>query len=183
MGLWLKFCNRRWVFAGGVLAIAAGLGGCASSAPVVAQPQYVVPEFSRLSASLYGYSQAVRVGPWITVAGQVGYNPKTHRYGKTMGEQARLAFADLKRVLHAAGARMSDVTSITTYQTDMRHFNTVVHARNVAFGDHRPVWTAVGVKALARPGLQFQVSATAYAPANMGKRRAGSGAARHDPGQ
>ncbi|HEX7381219.1 MAG TPA: Rid family hydrolase [Nevskiaceae bacterium] len=154
------------------------LAGCASlNAPL--HPQYIVPDDARLSASLYGYSQAVRVGPWITVSGQVGYDPATGAYGKTLEEQASLAFANLARVLRAAGASLSDVTSITTYQTDMRDLNAVVYARNAAFGDHRPTWTMVGVPALALPQLEFEVSATAYAP----EKRRSAGGSTTDPGQ
>lgn len=173
----MRYTPAFVAFCGSAL-VALLLTGCVSlNAPP--HPQYIVPPDARLSASLYGYSQAVRVGPWITVSGQVGYDPKTGTYGETLEEQATLAFANLARVLRAAGASLSDVTSITTYQTDMHDLNAIVYARNAAFGDHRPAWTMVGVQALALPQLKFEVSATAYAP--EGPRSAGGTAT--DPGQ
>ncbi len=137
------------------------LAACATQAP---QPQFIVPEGSESASNLYGYSQAVRVGPWITVSGQVGYDTSSGDFGKNFDQQVRLAFANLATVLKSAGACMDDVTSITTYQLDMGRFNDVVYARNEAFGSHRPTWTALGVTALALPSIQFEVSATAYAP-------------------
>lgn len=138
------------------------LAACATQPRV--QPQYIVPPGAAMASNLFGYSQAVRVGPWVTVSGQVGYDSKNGGFGKSFDKQVSLAFENLASVLKAAGASMNQVVSITTYQTDMSKFNDVVYARNAAFGEHRPAWTALGVKALALAQLQFEVSAVAYAP-------------------
>lgn len=154
---------NRGVVSGAMALLALVLSACAGQPPQI-KPQFIVPKGAEQASDLYGYSQAVRVGPWITVAGQVGFDTKTGDFGKSFGEQVQLAFGNLQKVLKAAGASMDDVTSITTYQTDMSRFNDVVYARNAAFGSHRPTWTALGVPALALPQLQFEISAVAYAP-------------------
>lgn len=155
--------SMRWP----LLASAVLLSACAAQPTL--QPQYIVPKGSEMASNLYGYSQAVRVGPWVTVSGQVGYDTAKGGFGKTFDDQVSLAFKNLSAVLKSAGANLNQVVSITTYQTDMSRFNDVVYARNAAFGDHRPAWTALGVNALALPQLQFEVSAVAYAPQEHGK--------------
>lgn len=159
----MKQLRTRWL----LLAPALFLAACATRTTL--QPRYIVPQGSQQASDLFGYSQAVRVGPWITVSGQVGYDAAQGDFGKTFDDQVALAFKNLATVLKSAGATMNDVVSITTYQTDMSHFNDVVYQRGKAFGDHRPAWTALGVTALALPQLQFEVSAVAYAPEKHGK--------------
>lgn len=154
-----------------VLLLPVGLGACASlqppSPPLPPPPpaaQFIVPEGTEFVSGLFGYSQAVRVGPWIRVSAQPGFDIEKRGFPETLPEQAEAAFRNLAFVLEASGASLGDVVEITSYQLDMEQFNAVVDARNEAFGEHRPAWTAVGVSALPLPSMQFQVSATAYVP-------------------
>lgn len=146
------------------------LGGCATlltppePAPPPPQAEFIVPEGSEFVSSLFGYSQAARIGPWIRVSAQPGFDIEKRGFPETLEAQATEAFENLAIVLQAAGARMEDVVEITSYQLDMEQFNAVVDARNEAFGLHRPAWTAVGVSALPLPSMLIQVSATAYVP-------------------
>jgi reactive intermediate/imine deaminase len=137
------------------------LSACAA-AP--SEPEYIVPAGAELASQLFGYSQAVRVGDWVQVSGQVGIDPKTHAFPVDFTDQVKLAFSNLDAVLKTSGASLGDVIEITTYQLDMEHFQDVVDVRNEVFGEHRPAWTALGVNALALPSVQFEVSALAYAP-------------------
>lgn len=111
-----------------------------------------------------GFSSAVRAGDWIIVSGQVGMDPLTGEVPRDFNQQVRAAFSNLRSALRAAGARMSDVVEIQTYQLDMRKFGEVARLRQEAFGRHRPAWTALGVRALADPQLHFEVRAVAYLP-------------------
>ncbi len=164
--MWMKMPKRclAWVLPMSAVLLAA----CAANRPNpgsgAVQPAYFSPPDMALGSGVYGYSQAVRVGPWVMVSGQVGYDTTRRVYATSLEDQAAWAFKNLAAVLKNAGATMDDVVSITTWQTDMSQFNAVVYARDQAFGEHRPAWTAVGVNALAMPQLQFQVSALAYSP-------------------
>lgn len=111
-----------------------------------------------------GYSSAVRAGDWIIVSGQVGMDPVTGDVPRDFNQQVRVAFGNLRAALREAGATLSDVVEIQTYQLDMRKFGDVVRIRQEVFGKHRPAWTALGVRALTDPQLHFEVRAVAYAP-------------------
>lgn len=154
-----------------VIPVAVFLQACAlletrppEPPPAPTQAEFVVPEGTEFVSSLFGYSQAVRVGPWVTTSAIPGFDVQKRAFPEDFAQQAYFAFELLRAVLEASGASMDDVTEITTYQLDMSHFNEVINARNEAFGDHRPTWVPVGVKELLMPTMQFQVSARAYAP-------------------
>lgn len=141
------------------------LTACASLQPAPPPPpasEFIVPEGTEFVSDLFGYSQAVRTGPWITVSAQPGFDIAKRGFPEAFPEQVAAAFDNLKRVLEASGASMTDVVEITTYQLDMQKFNEVVDARNEVFGEHRPTWTALGVAGLPLPSMQFQVSARAF---------------------
>jgi enamine deaminase RidA (YjgF/YER057c/UK114 family) len=133
--------------------------------PAPPQAEYVTPENMRTASDWFGYSQAVRVGPWITVSAVPGFDIEKRGFPERYPEQVAKAFENLAVILAAAGATMNDVTEITTYQLDMGRFNDTVDAKSAAFGEHRPAWTALGVAGLPMSSMQFQVSARAYAPA------------------
>jgi len=130
--------------------------------PVV--PQFVVPAGTEFVSDLFGYSQAVRVGPWVTTSAIPGFDIEKRGFPESYTEQVSAGFANLKRVLEAAGSSMDEVVEITTYQLDMEKFNDTIDGKNEAFGERRPTWTPVGAKSLPLPSMQFQVSARAWSP-------------------
>lgn len=140
------------------------LSACAltPAAPPPPVPVFIVPEGTEFVSQMLGYSQAVKLGPWVTVSAQPGFDIQKKGFPESFPDQVAAAFSNLRLVLESAGATMNDVVEITTYQLDMDQFFVVVDGRNEAFGEHRPVWTAVGVKSLPLPSMQFQVSARAY---------------------
>ncbi len=58
------------------------------------------------------YSQAIRVGNIIHVAGTTGADPATGDYGATVAEQARQALVNCQAILRAAGAELSNVVDV-----------------------------------------------------------------------
>lgn len=136
--------------------------------PAPPMPQFITPESMRPASDWFGYSQAVRVGPWITVSAVPGFDIEKRGFPEAYPDQVAVAFANLKAVLEASGAGMNDVVEITTYQLDMLKFNDTIDAKNEAFGEHRPTWTALGAASLPLPSMQFQVSARAYVPEGRG---------------
>lgn len=148
------------------------LCACAHQPPA---PEFITPPGAEFVSQMFGYSQAVRVGPWVFVSGQVGFDTKTRGFPPDLKKQVELSFANLEAVLKLAGAKMTDVVEITTYQLDMSRFDDVVSIHNDVFGDHRPAWSAIGVSALALPDIQFEVAALAYAPKQEGQQQAAGG--------
>lgn len=77
---------------------------------------------TRRSIEVEGFSHgaqpipaACRVGPLIMTGGVYGLDPATGKIPDDVGEQARLMFANLERILQAAGARLVDVAKMTVY--------------------------------------------------------------------
>jgi 2-iminobutanoate/2-iminopropanoate deaminase len=65
------------------------------------------------------YSQAVRAGDFIYVAGQAGLDPATgNAAGPDFESQARQAFKNLSDVLAMAGSSMSRVVKTTVFLAD-----------------------------------------------------------------
>lgn len=147
--------------------LALSVAGCAMQPPAPPPspaPQFVVPAGTEFVSDLFGYSQAVRVGPWVTTSAIPGFDIEKRGFPEDYESQVRAAFANLKLVLEAAGASMNEVVELQTQQLDMDQFNTTVDGKLNAFGEHKPTWTATGVKSLPLPSMQIQVSARAWSP-------------------
>jgi len=107
-------------------------------------------------------AQAQQMGNTIYVSGQVAYSPE----GKLVGEgdmtaQARQVYQNIKDILTAAGASISDIIKINTYITDQNKFMEMLEVRKEIFGNNPPASTAVVVAGLAFPGLLIEVEAIA----------------------
>ncbi|NOU84695.1 deaminase [Paenibacillus sp. LMG 31460] len=62
------------------------------------------------------YSQAIKVGNTVYVAGQGPFDPETGRVvGNTLEEQARRALENLKAIIEASGAALKDVVKVTVF--------------------------------------------------------------------
>jgi 2-iminobutanoate/2-iminopropanoate deaminase len=77
------------------------------------------------------FSQGVRKGNVIQVAGQVGMDPTGQLAGTTVGEQARQTLTNVAAVLAAGGASFDDVVMVRVYLTDTSHFDEL----NKVYGD------------------------------------------------
>ncbi|HYO82153.1 MAG TPA: Rid family hydrolase, partial [Bryobacteraceae bacterium] len=63
------------------------------------------------------YSPAIRSGDLLFVSGQVG-SRKDGSPEPVFADQVRLAFANLRSVLEAAGCTFDDVVDVTSFHTD-----------------------------------------------------------------
>lgn len=69
------------------------------------------------------FSQGVRKGNVLQVAGQVAFDPATGEIvGDTVAEQTRQALRNVAAVLEAGGASMDDVVMMRVYLTDTSQF-------------------------------------------------------------
>lgn len=126
--------------------------------------QSITPPENQVFYDTFHFSQATRVGDMIWVSGQVGLDLATMTPGKSLEEQAHIAFQSLKNVLEAAGATLADVVELMTFHTqiqaDMPVFNQI---KDEYFPDRYPSWTAIGISQLALPGLRLEIRAVAVA--------------------
>jgi len=106
----------------------------------------------------FSHGKLVSAGAeWLLTAGQTGLNIDGQP-GDGIEEQADLAMKNLYNIVREAGMDSDDVVKMTIYYLDAAYLPAIVAARNKYFGDDfRPASTAVGVSALARPGLLVEV--------------------------
>ena len=77
-------------------------------------------------AAIGPYSQAVRVGDLLFASGQVGLDPATGQIvDGGIVEQTKRVFENIKAVLAAAGADLTQVVKTTVFLKDMNHFPAV----------------------------------------------------------
>ncbi|MFA6113859.1 MAG: RidA family protein [Sphingomonas sp.] len=110
------------------------------------------------------YSAAIRSGDLLFVSGQVG-SREDGSPEPVFEDQVKLAFANLRAVLAAAGCSIDDVVDVTTFHTDPEaQLETVMAVRAAEIGaPPYPNWTAVGVTWLA--GFDFEIKVIARIPA------------------
>ena len=115
-------------------------------------------------AAVGPYSQAVRVGPFLYTAGQIGLDPAT---GKMVADdievQTKRVLENLQAVLHAVGGDLSNIVKTTVFLLDMAEFGAMNGVYKGFFGDSPPARSAVQVSALPLGG-RVEIEAVAYLP-------------------
>lgn len=111
--------------------------------------------------AVVGYSRAVRIGPWIAVAGTTGA-------GTDLATQTRDALGRIESALRHAGAELADVIRTRIFVTDITRWGEVAAVHAEVFGDIRPAATMVEVTALISPELFVEIEADAYVGDQMG---------------
>lgn len=107
-------------------------------------------------------SLGYRLDNVVIVSGQAAIDDAGEIVGPDdFDAQAEQVFANLKRVLEAAGSSLDQVVKVTIYLTDMSNFPKIVDLRARHFTRPWPADTIVGVTALALPELQIEIEATA----------------------
>ena len=107
------------------------------------------------------YSQAIRCGDLVFLSGQIPLDPATGDLVRgTIEAEVSRVLDNVRAVLDAAGARLTDVVRTTVYLTDMADFQAMngVYAR--VFGDARPARSTVQVAGLPR-GARVEIDVIA----------------------
>jgi 2-iminobutanoate/2-iminopropanoate deaminase len=111
------------------------------------------------------YSQAIQSGALLFLAGQIAIDPLSGQLvSGGIARETECVLQNLRAVLAAAGATLSDVVKTTVYLTDMADFPEFndIYARY--FTHAPPARTTIGVAALPR-GVRVEVDAIAAVPA------------------
>ena len=112
-----------------------------------------------------GFTQAWRVeapAAILFVSGQVPLDDDGNLVAPgDFDGQARRTFENLGRVLDEAGGTFGDIVKVTVYLTDMARLPDYGRIKAEYIRGRPPASTAVGVTALAIPGLMIEVEATA----------------------
>lgn len=110
------------------------------------------------------YSQAVRCGDTVYLAGQIGLDPATMQMVDGIDAQIHRVFRNLQAVAAAAGGGMDDFAKVNVYLTDLAHFARVNEIMAAYFQQPYPARAAVGVASLPRNAL-VEVDAIMHCPA------------------
>jgi len=111
---------------------------------------------------IVGYSRAVRVGPWIVVAGTAAADDEGRVVspGDAYG-QAVYAFRKIQATLAKAGGQMKDVVRTRMFITKIEDWESIGRAHAEFFHDIRPVATLVQVSRLIDPDMLVEIEADA----------------------
>lgn len=113
----------------------------------------------RAPAAAGPYSHAVRIGPFVHTAGQVGVDPETRQARVGVEEQTRQALENVRAALTAAGASMADVLRVGVYLTQAEDFAAMNAVYREFFDAPYPARSTVYVG--LNPGLLVEIDALA----------------------
>jgi enamine deaminase RidA (YjgF/YER057c/UK114 family) len=126
----------------------------------MAKREIIIPKGMEIFVDKFHYAPAVKVDNTLYISGQLGRDENLQVIEGAEAQYTQ-AFENLKAVLAAAGATLENVVDLVTYHTDMRDIMRFMEVKNRYFTKHYPAWTAIGVSALAMPGLLAELKATA----------------------
>jgi reactive intermediate/imine deaminase len=107
-------------------------------------------------AAIGTYSQAVRVGDTVYLAGQIALDPKSMTLrNASIEDEIHQVFTNLREVCIAAGGSLAQIAKLNLFLTDLAHFATVNEIMGQYFQAPYPARAAVGVAALPR-GARFE---------------------------
>jgi len=102
-------------------------------------------------AALGTYSQAIKVGQFVFLSGQVPLVPETMDVVEgDFAARARQVFENLKAVAQEAGGSLNDAVKLTIFLTDLGNFATVNEVMAEYCDEPYPARAAVQVSALPK---------------------------------
>lgn len=109
-----------------------------------------------------GYSRAVRVGAWVSVAGTTAALADGGVVGAgDPAEQTREVLRRIGTALQELGSDLADVVRTRIYVTDISRWEEIGRAHGEVFADVRPAASMVEVRALIHPALLVEIEADA----------------------
>ena len=109
-----------------------------------------------------GYSRAVRVGNWVSVAGTTAAQPHGDPVGGTdVAEQTREAIRRVELALSQVGAELEHVIRTRMFVTDIARWPEIGRVHGEFFATIRPAASMLEVRSLIDPRLLIEIEADA----------------------
>ncbi len=110
------------------------------------------------------YSQAVKVGNFIFLSGQIAIDPVSGQLVLTdIKAETTRVMENIKAVLQEAGVNFSHIVKTTIFLNNMQNFGIVNEVYGSYFTDEFPPRETVEVSALPK-NVNVEISVTAYKP-------------------
>lgn len=90
------------------------------------------------------YSQGLRVGPFVFVAGQTPMGPDGEQVPAGIEAQTHRVLRNVEAILQGAGCSMADVVKVTAHLADLNDFERFNEVYSQYFSEPLPVRTTVG---------------------------------------
>ena len=114
------------------------------------------------AAPIGPYSQAIKAGGFVFVAGEKGIDPATGEIVQGgIQAETRRTLENIKGILAAGGATMDDVVATSVYMVNLDDFGAMNEVYAEYFKKNPPGRTTVGVTSLPA-GASIEITATAY---------------------
>ena len=127
-------------------------------------PERSVIRTERAPAPFRGapYSQAIRFGDLLFVAGQVALRPGSDEIsGETIEEQAEVVCDNLKAILEDAGSSFDKVLKTTVFLTDFADFPGLNEVYSRYVGENPPARSTIQIAGLPM-GAKLEIEAIAH---------------------
>lgn len=129
---------------------------------------FVTPGYGEIARTRNHYSQALRVGDRIEISGQGGWDADFSLSATSLEDEIVKACDNVEKTLAEANACWGDIVNIHSYHVPTaadcignQHMSVMVDQFRQRFGESLPLWTAVGVEALALPGQRVEIEVVA----------------------
>ena len=106
------------------------------------------------------YSQAIKVGNTLYVAGQVGFTLEGKLDSSSIENECKQAINNIKAIVEAAGMTMQQVVKTTLYVKDLKNFSKVNEIYGTYFCQNPPARETIQPAALPK-GAHFEISVIA----------------------
>ncbi|OBF03865.1 Rid family hydrolase [Mycobacterium sp. 852002-10029_SCH5224772] len=137
----------------------------------MSKPEFFdTPGYGEIARTRNHYRQALRIGDRIEISGQGGWDADFTLSVTSLEEEIVKACDNIEKTLAEAGASWGDVVNVHSYHVPTaddsignQHMSVMVDQFRKRLGERQPLWTALGVEALALPGQRVEIEVVAIA--------------------
>jgi 2-iminobutanoate/2-iminopropanoate deaminase len=108
------------------------------------------------------YSQGVRVGDLVFLAGQIPTDPKTDQFPEGIAAQTEQAIANIKALLAAEGLTLAHVVKASVFMADLAEFAAMNEVYGRHFGSQPPARSTFQVAKLPKEA-RIEIEVIAHA--------------------